>query len=147
MSRCCSAASNAEVRSRMLCPFCTGQMSSVERRTVLLHVSEPWRWSVVPEAMGFCESADCDCVYAAEDGIVIRQQDMRTTVGIKSMAGDAMLCYCYGITRATAEENAHLRSFVIDQTRQGECACDTMNPCGRCCLKSYPKNPSEPVNQ
>jgi hypothetical protein len=61
-------------------------------------------------------------------------------VGIKEAAADALLCYCYGVTRAVALSDTAARAFVVAQTRRGLCSCETSNPSGRCCLKDFPPN-------
>jgi hypothetical protein len=58
---------------------------------------------------------------------------------VKETDGDVLLCYCFGVSRADAACDPALRDFVVAATRDGQCACDTRNPSGRCCLKDLPK--------
>lgn len=80
----------------------------------------------------------CEIVYFGEDGSRILQAQLRTRVGSKQASGDALLCYCYGVTVDDARNDPAARDFVIAETRLGQCACETRNPSGRCCLKDFP---------
>ncbi|MCK5920792.1 MAG: hypothetical protein KAG66_07615, partial [Methylococcales bacterium] len=55
----------------------------------------------------------------------------------------ALLCYCYGVTCQQALNNPDAKAFVLAQTKLKNCACDTRNPSGRCCLKDFSKDVPE----
>jgi len=64
---------------------------------------------------------------------------LRTRVVAKEQDGDALLCHCFGVTKADFEREPSARDFVVEQTKAGRCSCQTSNPSGRCCLKDFPK--------
>ncbi len=86
----------------------------------------------------FCDNPECEAVYFLADQRIFTQADVRTPVGIKSNAGNALLCYCFGIDRQTLADSPEVRDFVIRQTRDKQCDCEICNPSGRCCLKHFP---------
>jgi len=55
----------------------------------------------------------------------------------------AMLCHCFDISESTyrsALANASAaatKAFVVQQTKEGLCACESRNPSGRCCLANF----------
>jgi hypothetical protein len=139
MSDCCST-SNCETNPRKLpCPACSAAGAEIAARTLRLHIRVPWLWSASAGRYFFCEQPDCAVVYFGDDGSLIRKADLRARVGVKEADRDAPLCYCYGVSRADVEREPALRDFVVAATRDGQCACDTRNPSGRCCLKDFPK--------
>jgi hypothetical protein len=103
------------------------------------HLKQAWVWNEGDCRHFFCDTPGCDVVYFGEDGSVIRKSAVRTTVGAKDASDMALLCYCFGVTRADAQQNGKARAFIIAQTEQGQCACETANPSGRCCLKDFPR--------
>jgi len=82
---------------------------------------------------------DCDAVYFGEDGSVLGMGEIRGEIGQKRSGLDRLLCYCFGVTQGDAEADPSAKAFVVQQTKQGVCACDSRNPSGRCCLKDFPK--------
>lgn len=99
----------------------------------------PWRWNAKQQSYYFCDDPDCDVVYFGQDDSVITRDKLRTRVGVKQNSPDATACYCFGISVDEALGKPELKQFVIDMTQRGECACETRNPSGRCCLKDFPK--------
>jgi NAD(P)H-nitrite reductase large subunit len=71
--------------------------------------------------------------------LVITQGQVRTKVGVKENSDDAMLCYCFGVTKGDAASDQSIRAYIIRQTKLGICACDARNPAGVCCLKTFPR--------
>ena len=59
---------------------------------------------------------------------------------IKEYNEDRLICYCYGVTMKQASTNSNIKPFVIQETKEDSCACETRNPSGRCCLKNFPKS-------
>ena len=78
-------------------------------------------------------------VYFGQDDSVINIESVRTKVGLKEQSADGLVCYCYGVTKAEAAGDTSIRDFVIEETKQRQCACETRNPSGRCCLADFPK--------
>jgi hypothetical protein len=137
MSDCCHAPSDAKTPNKRNCPACGRPSAAVAWRTLLHHLAAPWRDLPAEQHYFFCDEPACVVVYFGADGTLIRKTQLRTPVGIKETAGDAPLCYCFGISKADFEHDPALRAFVVAQTRAGQCACDVRNPSGRCCLKDF----------
>ncbi len=87
----------------------------------------------------FCTDPECNVVYFGEDNSVIEKALLRTQVGIKEQSENAQVCYCFGVTRAEATKTPQAKAFVLHETKQHACACETHNPSGRCCLSEFPK--------
>ncbi len=109
-------------------------------RTIAHHIKESWGWVPTAERYYFCDDAECDVAYFGGDDSVILKSQLRTRIGVKEQADDALLCYCFGISKADFERNPATKDFVMAQTKTGLCSCDTSNPSGRCCLKDFPKS-------
>ena len=140
MSDCCHPAADSGSNSRkQACPSCSTECLQVSERTVLHHIKWAWTWKPSARTHFFCHNTACDIVYFGLDGDVIKKDALKTTVGIKDPKPDSLLCYCFHVTRANVESHPEIRNFLIEQTRAGNCSCDTANPSGRCCLKDFPK--------
>lgn len=140
MSDCCHTECKASLPAKRRCPRSGSESLSVPLKTVLHHVKQPWRLAGKTENYYFCEDADCDVVYFGEDDSLIKTTELRTVVGIKTQDRDALLCYCFGVSRAALAEEPMLRDYVVQQTKAGLCSCETHNPSGRCCLKDFPRS-------
>ena len=140
MTDCCTENQASQKGSRRCtCPENGRDYMQVPYATVLQHVKSPWQTVVRDQAWYFCDDANCDVVYFGEDTSVIDRSRLRTRVGIKEATGSAPICYCFDVSRAEALANPEIKAFVVEQTRQSNCACETRNPSGRCCLKDFPK--------
>jgi hypothetical protein len=140
MSDCCS--SNGEIPSipkRHRCPENGLPYLEVPYRTVLQHIKEPWNSHTAEQHYYFCDDPNCAVVYFGLDNTIISKSMLRTKVGIKENAEDTLICYCFGVTKADALSNQQVKPFVVEQTKNARCACETSNPSGRCCLKDFPK--------
>ncbi|OYY62483.1 MAG: hypothetical protein B7Y50_00440 [Hydrogenophilales bacterium 28-61-11] len=115
------------------------EYSTVSARTIVHHIQHSWQWDGKDQRYFFCEDPACDVVYFGEDDSVILKSQLRTAVGAKEASDHAMLCYCFGVTKADVRNDSGIRAFVLRQTRLGLCSCDTRNPSGRCCLKDFPQ--------
>lgn len=89
------------------------------------------------QAYWFCGATGCEVVYFGADGATYSVSELRVEVGQKRRSGDAPLCYCYDISYVEAESDPALKRFVIEQTEQKLCSCDSRNPSGRCCLGDF----------
>jgi len=112
----------------------------VSPRTIIHHLKNPWHWVEKKQGYYFCEDPRCSVVYFGEDSSVIIRSELRRDIGIKDASPDALLCHCFGITRADALSNPLLKDYVIEKTGAGLCSCETSNPSGRCCLKDFPRS-------
>lgn len=137
MGDCCSSPATATHPKKHRCPANGQEYSEVSARTIAHHVQNSWNWEDSGTRYFFCDDPDCDVVYFGEDGSTILKSQLRTEVGVKERNGSALICYCFGVSRDNAT-NAAIRDYVIRQTKQGACSCETSNPSGRCCLKDFP---------
>jgi len=140
MDDCCSLSGNAVPPKKSKCPVNAADCIEVSVQTIMHHIREPWQWAEKNQGYYFCEDPACDVVYFGEDGSVISKYDVRGIVGRKSQSPDALICYCFGVSRADALSNPASREYVIGKTKNGLCSCKTSNPSGRCCLKDFPRN-------
>ncbi|RRC99362.1 putative iron-sulfur cluster-binding metallochaperone [Amphritea balenae] len=139
MSDCCSsAATTGSFPKKHSCPVNGKEFSQVSPATIKHHLKTPWLWQSKDQGYYFCSDPGCEVVYFGQDNSVIKKAELRTRVGIKEASNDALVCYCYGVTRAEAENNPLIREFVVEETRQQRCACESRNPSGRCCLTDFP---------
>jgi hypothetical protein len=137
MADCCAVSDHPNKRR---CPVHGGECAEVQVNTISHHIREAWCWESKDQRYYFCDDPACEVVYFGADNSVILKTQLRTTVGAKESMPDALLCYCYGVTRAVARSEPRAREFVVAQTRRGLCSCEISNPSGRCCLKDFPPN-------
>jgi hypothetical protein len=144
MTDCCPPDTrplNKEAKQRSkrhVCPKNGQQYLNVPFITLLHHVKETWEQTPKEQDYYFCSDPDCDVVYFGHDDSVILKGQLRTKVGIKESSDDALICYCFGISKSEANKCKQTKSFVIDNTKHSLCSCTTRNPSGRCCLKDFP---------
>lgn len=141
MSECCTSnhISGYYPRSHS-CPVNGKNYSSVKLRTLLHHVSAPWKQALTEQGYYFCTDPDCDVVYFGQDNSVIGVSKVRTHIWQKFSSDDAKLCHCFGITKAQAIADYGIKAFVTEQVKKSLCSCETSNPSGRCCLKDFPEH-------
>jgi hypothetical protein len=139
MSDCCSSPRPAVHPRQHRCPANGKAYSEVSARTIAHHIRKAWEWQAGECRYFYCDDPDCEVVYFGEDGSVLPKSELRTRIGAKEEASDeALVCYCFGVTRADALHDAGARDYVLGQTKQRNCSCETSNPSGRCCLKDFP---------
>lgn len=141
MSECSTSGCHDQARPiQRACPVNGKKGAVVPRKTILYHLAEPWQRELTGQHYYFCADPTCEVVYFAEDDTVISQSELRSPLGIKAASPeDALICFCFGVTRHVAQTNPQAKVFVVAQTRQSRCACSTFNPSARCCLKDFPK--------
>ncbi|WP_425559234.1 putative iron-sulfur cluster-binding metallochaperone [Kistimonas scapharcae] len=138
MSDCCSASCNPKpFPKKHRCPANGKEYASVSSTTIKHHIKEPWLWNAKDQGYFFCSDPDCSVVYFGQDNSVIEKAAVRTEVGVKEKSENGLVCYCYGVTKSEAKNNPQTRQFVIKETRQQQCACETRNPSGKCCLADF----------
>lgn len=138
MHECCSPSAIAAPPKKCQCPVNGVECAEVSVQTIIHHLKDPWQWTEKNQGYYFCEDPACDVAYFGEDGSVISQQDVRGIIGIKDESPHALICYCFGVSRADALSNPAIRDYVSQKTKDGLCSCKTSNPSGRCCLKDFP---------
>ena len=140
MSDCCRTNHIDQQSSKHhTCPENGKQYKEVPYKTVLHHLIEPWKLAIKEQSYYFCDDPDCDVVYFGIDNSIIKKDLLRTRVGIKESSAEALICYCFDVSKHQAQTNKLAKEFVIEQTRNSLCSCTTSNPAGRCCLKDFPK--------
>jgi len=140
MSDCCSTNKQDEQTPKQHnCPENKKEYGEVPYQTVLHHVKEPWKLAPKEQVYYFCSDPDCDVVYIGYDNTTIRKDQIRTIIGIKETSEEALICYCFGVTKSEAQTNDQAKAFVIEQTKISMCSCTTHNPSGKCCLKDFLK--------
>jgi copper chaperone CopZ len=94
----------------------------------------------------FCDSAECDVVYFAEDhDETFTRHHLRVAVGVKEKTGERPLCYCFGHSVASIQQELRTkgRSDALEDIRakmqDPGCRCEVTNPSGACCLGSVAK--------
>ena len=137
-SCCCSSTENAKPARKFACPANNKEYVAVEVKTILQHIKSPWLQILDEEKYYFCDDPNCDVVYFGLTGSVINKNELRTVVGVKEDSDDTTVCYCFGISKTQAIQDAELKTYVTQQTKEKMCACDIRNPSGRCCLKDFP---------
>ena len=116
-------------------PECGAGCLSVSSQTIKHHLKQPWLWKESNQAYYFCTNQGCLTVYFSEHA-KIKQDELRLTVGVKSNNNNALICYCFDVSRADAV-NPDIKAYVTAQTKVKQCACSIRNPSGRCCLKDF----------
>jgi hypothetical protein len=103
----------------------------------LHHLENPWELGLTEQPYYFCDDPECDVVYFGQDDSVFEKHRVRTRVWQKEADPDANVCYCFGVSQKQSQSNEAIREFITQQTKQGNCACESRNPSGRCCLKDF----------
>lgn len=138
MSNCCSQTASKNKSPRIhTCPINHHDYVNVPLKTILHHIKDSWNTNLKEQGYYFCNDPDCDVVYFGEDGSIIKKTELRTKVFSKKK-NDALICHCFGVSMFDATRNPEIKKFVNQQTKIGNCSCETSNPSGRCCLKDFP---------
>ena len=142
MPDCCDTSCESKPKTlKRECPACHQLCLNVQTKTILHHLREVWNYDLSDDLYFFCRTEDCDVVYFSDDGNgkTLRKTDLRTIIGIKEQDDDALICYCFGVNKTKATTDKKIKDFVIAQTKESNCTCETTNPSGRCCLKDFAK--------
>jgi len=122
------------------CPACANTAIHVTTQTVLHNLQFPVNMSIdVDEQHFYCTNEVCDVGYFTGTGAMINKTKLRS----RDLLKQGWLCYCFGIsasaygTALSSGKAGSIKTFVIQQTRQGSCACELRNPSGRCCLADF----------
>ena len=138
MTECCESQCREKSKAgRYDCPRCGTGCATVAIKTIMHHLKQPWLHTFAEENYYFCSTPGCEVVYFTKDGDVVSKSDIRTCIGVKEQKGDALICYCFGVSKAVAGSNKNIKRFVIEQTKKSMCSCETANPSGKCCLKDF----------
>ena len=133
---CCSP----KPKGKMACPACEQKAKGVLAKTLeaLLTDDAKSRLSCL-EGFYYCKTPTCKVVYF-KDEIILTQEDVSVTVGLKEGASPATLCYCFDWSKekikAQIEENGATDALedIKAKMENPGCSCETLNPSGGCCL-------------
>ncbi len=88
----------------------------------------------------FCDLPDCDVVYFSSDEDTVPREALTILVGVKENTAPHPVCYCFGHTTEGIREEIQSTGTstavesITAKVKAGECACETTNPKGSCCL-------------
>ena len=141
-SNCCQS---PKPKSKVNCPLCGNEAKGVLAKTLdaLLQESIKKQLSQL-EGFSYCKSPSCKAIYF-RDGMVITQEGVKVTVGIKEWAKPATLCYCFAWSKEKIQEQLekHGKSDVVEDIKakmqNPGCFCEVSNPSGGCCLADVKK--------
>ena len=100
------------------------------------HLTAAWQHSIEGKSFTFCEEPGCPVVYFAGDGTTFDVAAVRAAPAYKSGDKADRLCFCFDVTGQDVLGDSDPTPYVRERVRQGECACDVLNPSGMCCLGS-----------
>ncbi len=127
--------------SKALCPRCKQAGKHVDLSTLKALLAVPLTQLRHPEYR-FCPTPGCPVVYFSVDGTQsFSEAEVRERVYQKHPADDEVfVCYCFRHTVGSikAELAATHQSTIVEAVtagiQAGQCACDSRNPQGNCCL-------------
>ena len=125
-------------KGRVVCPACDQQCFSVSRQTMLHQIQFPDNQSMPKGDYAFCANRDCHTGYFSASDMI-----PKTSLRAFQSNQNAMLCHCFDVSesayRAALQAGASeaIKAFVVQQTKEKLCACESRNPAGRCCLVSF----------
>ena len=153
MSHCCQSAEKLIPPKRHTCPMDGNSYSSIGLNSILHQIAEPWRFSSNNSGKGvdnflgkslesyyYCSNPECEVIYFASDNSTINTSELKL-LSADPHSKVKTLCYCYGVEYDDLNSDAktkQIKAFILEQTSKGECACESKNISGRCCLKNFP---------
>ena len=123
------------------CPGCGAPGKTVKIRTLKQWLLTSLVFHVPEVPFYFCRTKECPTVYFSEDGLVrYTKAQLRYRVGLKETVSPVPLCYCFGVTDEMISKEieetgkSSFSTWIAEEIKKGNCACDVRNPTGRCCL-------------
>jgi copper chaperone CopZ len=126
------------------CPKCQRKGKAVQALTLRALLKDELAGQVAAAEYRFCDAKDCDVVYYG-NGQTFTKPQLKVAVGLKETSGERPLCYCFGHSAATIEQELRTkgRSDALEDIRRKMkdpgCACEVKNPSGSCCLGTVRK--------
>ena len=118
MAECCSSQCEDKPKTGKLdCPACGQKCLNVRVKTMLHHIKKPWMHMLTDQQYYYCGAPSCDVVYFSESTKIITKSDIRTRIGVKEQSDDALICFCFGVSKKEATSNTNVKDFVIQQTK------------------------------
>ena len=108
-------------------------------KTLFHNVIFPENQKIEEDDYYYCSSVNCKTGYFSTSGNTIPKQHLRARQDIQK----GWLCYCYDISESDYLKALHsksaesIKTYVIQQTKSGSCACEVRNPSGQCCLAKF----------
>lgn len=142
MSDCCP---NTSAKTKQICPECGSACNSVSMSTLYHQVRFLENQALITDSYYFCPAKTCSVGYFSNTGSTVPKQHLRTYQEIQN----DKLCYCFDIdaNQYLSALKAHcvepIKDFVIQRTKAGDCACETRNPSGQCCLANFKRLENE----
>lgn len=124
------------------CPECGIRGTTVSLKTVdhLLVPSAHVRIDTAAQYR-FCRTHGCDTAYYSDSQQTsFLLTDLRVRVGQKQPGPPTPVCYCFDFTTEQIDEevknsgDSTIPAQITSRIQAGECACETRNPQGSCCL-------------
>lgn len=127
-------------KERTNCPECGQNCFPVSRQTMLHQIQFPENQNIVENDYTFCTNRDCSVGYFSPFHVILK-------TGLRAFQSNrsTMLCHCFDIDESayrTALDDGRaelIKAFVVQQTKEKLCACESRNPSGRCCLVNFRK--------
>jgi hypothetical protein len=137
VSDCCST--HTTKAPGKVCPTCGLSCQSVKNKTLYHQVRFPENQTVLEDKYYFCPAKECPVGYFSSADHIFPKLFLRTYQEIR----DDKLCYCFDINSEhylsvlNANNAEAIKSFVMQKTKSGDCACEVKNPSGQCCLAKF----------
>lgn len=118
------------------CVSCATAGDAIPTALVRHHVTGPWRRDLENKEFSFCDAPGCHIVYFTVDGFTFTVDDVRKAPAYKTGDGSNLLCFCFDVTGNDTLSEPDPTPYIRERVRRQECACDVLNPSGKCCLGS-----------
>ncbi len=134
----CSCCASKPKQGRAVCPDCGLPAFPVSRQTMLHQLQFPDNQSIADGDYAFCSNRDCQAGYFSSSDTIAKKRMRALQPG-----QEVMLCHCFDISEAVYQAALDdgtaksIKAFVVQQTKEKLCACESRNPSGRCCLASF----------
>jgi len=125
-------------KGRLTCPACGQRCLPVSRQTMLHQIQAPQNRHISAGEYAFCANPTCSTGYVSANEVIPKSELRAFQSG-----QPAMLCHCFDISEATyraalqAGGAEQIKSFIVQQTKEKLCACESRNLSGRCCLAGF----------
>jgi hypothetical protein len=108
-------------------------------KTIFHQVRFPNVLDIETDSYYYCSDKTCSVGYFSQQGKIIAKNQLRAFTDLKN----DKLCYCFDINLEQYVNSLKdgtavtIKNFVIQKTKAGDCAYETRNPSGQCCLASF----------
>lgn len=124
-----------------ICPTCGQPTVKVKEETVKNLINDTTVLKMEKSKCQICVNDACETVYIKGE-ILIGKNEIKPTVFFKDKTDDALICYCYKISRGEIKEavanGCKSPSEVykyLNKTKKG--SCETNNPMGKSCTNVF----------